>query len=507
MWTNAAWKAQVNGWTHAGTEFDAMVAEGVAASPPAPYNWRLIASQDYFGEDDLALGGIDAGRIDGATVTGTSDHAGITVANNKLSISYTTEAHGTNGLALDITNGQASSSYLGTVLNVGHGECSLNTNTIDTEAACTAAGPGCTVQNAPPNQDDCVNGGGQWQANGVWTSTYTGNFAQGPKISGNTAGGNSALPVNVEAGFEYTVTYGDGNANIDGTGFAGGKAVVVAAGETLQTFTFKPCASDVGTYVGHCFAPEAEGEEFEDPNGGTCGMFKVVANPGIVGEFAAATATAYVGKQSDYLTYTASVQGNANTHNQVDIVKNEGTAGETEFPAGSTLVVTKGINGENSAKSVAKVNWLPQWKQGGQTYTFCVTATDAATDAGCRAQSASVGGCATVSVKRCVYKAQGTEHNLRTVAAQIGLNWMQLWALNPTISQPAASIADGTSIKTGHTFNVKAGDSLSRVASLFGTTPQTLLDANADIVESTFPSAEHIANGICVVPNGCRVLV
>merc|ERR1711959_413489 len=98
------------------------------------------------------------------------------------------------------------------------------------------------------------------------------------------------------------------------------------------------------------------------------------------------------------------------------------------------------------------------------------------------------------TVPRCLYKASANEV-LETIGRQFGTNRNFLWTSNPTITNPDIGLSEGQTLRVGHTYTIKAGDTYNNIASRFGTTVQALLDTNSDLVKA---DALTVGKELCV---------
>lgn len=112
--------------------------------------------------------------------------------------------------------------------------------------------------------------------------------------------------------------------------------------------------------------------------------------------------------------------------------------------------------------------------------------------------------CLKYRVPKCLYRVSAGQ-TLLDIAAQYGVNWLQLWALNKNISRPEGyglegGIKAGDVVHVGQLVLVRQGDSLERLAARFGTTLRQIIALNRDIT----PTRPLIAGQlVCLVPSTC----
>lgn len=150
-------------------------------------------------------------------------------------------------------------------------------------------------------------------------------------------------------------------------------------------------------------------------------------------------------------------------------------------------------------------SWTPLPSDGGGQVELCFIATDipASTYDQCRGGSRSSTKCVSISVARCRYVVRDRE-TISDVASLFATDWVQLWALNPSIYEPdyEVGLSMGTVLNTGHAYKVDSGDYLNAIAFKFGTTLKHLLMLNADL-SSTGDAVLDIGTQLCVIPNSC----
>jgi hypothetical protein len=198
-----------------------------------------------------------------------------------------------------------------------------------------------------------------------------------------------------------------------------------------------------------------------------------------------------------------------------DLVSALRLARNTTMPAGAKLAPAAFTGNEGQTK----FTWMPNPWSGGGEYQLCFTASDTpgSTYEQCRLGERSSSLCVTIVVPRCRYVVRARE-SLADVAAAFNTDWVQLWSLNPEITQPDLEIgfrpreqieadpskAHGAIINSGHLYRVDGGEYVSAIAYKFGITAKQLLFLNADVAaEGGEQSPLHVGQMLCVIPNSC----
>mmetsp|Transcript_67864 Transcript_67864/g.141502 ORF Transcript_67864/g.141502 Transcript_67864/m.141502 type:complete len:905 (-) Transcript_67864:79-2793(-) len=115
--------------------------------------------------------------------------------------------------------------------------------------------------------------------------------------------------------------------------------------------------------------------------------------------------------------------------------------------------------------------------------------------------------CMHVSVYRCKY-ALNPGQELSHIAGLFETNWIQLFSLNPTFSEPEVPLAGSGKavVNIGHLYKVMEGENLYDIVRSMGTTHNHIRFLNADISrqkESWWTEALPTGMHVCVIPNGC----
>jgi len=77
------------------------------------------------------------------------------------------------------------------------------------------------------------------------------------------------------------------------------------------------------------------------------------------------------------------------------------------------------------------------------------------------------------------------QESLRSIAQQLGMTWLQLWAFNKdSLLKADVDLTVGSSLRVGQLYQVEEGDSLYALADRLGTTISALRKMNADIPSS-----------------------
>lgn len=149
------------------------------------------------------------------------------------------------------------------------------------------------------------------------------------------------------------------------------------------------------------------------------------------------------------------------------------------------------------------LTWVPHARAGGDTGSFCFTATDLlGAQGGPGGGSSSV--CYDYTVPKCLYRVRAGEA-LVDIAEKFGTSWLQLWALNKDIRRPEGhsmpgTVQEGYIIHIGQLVQVRSGDTLDKLAARFGTTLRQILNLNRDIASSkSLLPGQHV----CLVPSSC----
>jgi len=178
-----------------------------------------------------------------------------------------------------------------------------------------------------------------------------------------------------------------------------------------------------------------------------------------------------------------------------------GLAPTNTLPTGATLS-TPELQGNRGKLTFA---WTPLPTAGGSDLTLCLQAKDipATTYDQCRSGARSNELCIRLTVEPCKYVVRDKE-TIADVASLFATDWVQLWALNPSIMEPDYEVGKslGTVLSTGHMYRVDSGDYLNAIAFKFGTTLKHILMLNANLTGSADAVLE-VGSDLCVMPNSC----
>jgi len=129
-------------------------------------------------------------------------------------------------------------------------------------------------------------------------------------------------------------------------------------------------------------------------------------------------------------------------------------------PTGSQLVA---VPGETSTRVFT---WQPGPSFGGWEKDVCFEAVDSPV-AGRAVQNASL--CITLRVEKCVWNV-GSGQSLAAIAQIFGTNYVQMWALNPTLVSPDGMLGAGDLVNVGHLYRVRSTDNYRYLSVQFQTT-------------------------------------
>jgi hypothetical protein len=93
------------------------------------------------------------------------------------------------------------------------------------------------------------------------------------------------------------------------------------------------------------------------------------------------------------------------------------------------------------------------------------------------------------------------------VAGLFQMDWIQLFAFNPTYMTPEAAVADTEEvINIGHLYEVVAGDDAHSIMKRFAMPKKDFMFLNVDMSrqqEAMWASALPVGMAVCIVPNSC----
>ena len=150
------------------------------------------------------------------------------------------------------------------------------------------------------------------------------------------------------------------------------------------------------------------------------------------------------------------------------------------------------------------ISYIPNRMHSGLEMSLCMMAGDS------RGLCLPIGDaterCIRISVLRCQYAVNKGE-DLVHVAGLFEVNWVQMWALNPTYTMPEVAAPDSSSIiNIGQMYKVRKGEDVFDIARHFGMTIKQVMFFNADLShQRTSHWAGHLSEGseLCIVPNSC----
>jgi len=178
-----------------------------------------------------------------------------------------------------------------------------------------------------------------------------------------------------------------------------------------------------------------------------------------------------------------------------------GLAPSSTLPAGASHTPAE-LRGN---RGILTFTWVPLPTAGGSDLTVCFEAKDipATTYDQCRSGARSSELCVRVMVEPCKYVVRDKE-TIADVASLFATDWVQLWALNPSIVEPDYEVGKslGTVLSTGHMYRVDSGDYLNAIAFKFGTTLKHILMLNANLT-GTADAVLEVGSDLCVMPNSC----
>lgn len=154
------------------------------------------------------------------------------------------------------------------------------------------------------------------------------------------------------------------------------------------------------------------------------------------------------------------------------------------------------------------ISYTPTRMHSGLKFTVCFLATDD------RGMCSKLGDwserCLDIAVQRCKYSMQPGQ-DMTQVAGLFQMDWIQLFALNPTFKTPEAAVADKEAIiNIGHLYEVSAGEDIHSILRRFGMHQKDLMFVNVDLSrqrEAMWTSKLPEGQAVCIVPNSCGTLV
>lgn len=150
------------------------------------------------------------------------------------------------------------------------------------------------------------------------------------------------------------------------------------------------------------------------------------------------------------------------------------------------------------------ISFTPTRMHSGLELEVCFIAVD--TRGSCRKIGDWTERCIKISVDRCRYSMQAGQ-DLTHVAGLFQLNWLQLFALNPTYTTPESAVTlHDTVIRIGHLYTVRKGETVYDLIRRFGSSKKDTMFVNVDLSRQTEESwASHLAvdKQLCLVPDSC----
>ena len=114
--------------------------------------------------------------------------------------------------------------------------------------------------------------------------------------------------------------------------------------------------------------------------------------------------------------------------------------------------------------------------------------------------------CLHVTVQRCRYSMQPGQ-DMTQVAGLFQMDWIQLFAFNPTYTTPEAAVADKEEvINIGHLYEVLAGEDAHSIMKRFAMPKKDFMFLNVDMSrqqEAMWASSLPVGMSVCIVPNSC----
>jgi hypothetical protein len=150
------------------------------------------------------------------------------------------------------------------------------------------------------------------------------------------------------------------------------------------------------------------------------------------------------------------------------------------------------------------ISYIPTRMHSGLQMSLCMMAGDS------RGLCLPIGDaterCIHVSVLRCQYAVNKGE-DLVHIAGLFEVNWVQMWALNPTYNRPDVAASDSQAIiHIGHLYKVRKGEDVFDIARHFGMTIKQVMFFNADLShQKTSHWSGYLSedSDLCIVPNSC----
>jgi len=150
------------------------------------------------------------------------------------------------------------------------------------------------------------------------------------------------------------------------------------------------------------------------------------------------------------------------------------------------------------------LSFVPTRMHSGLEMSVCMMAGDSR--GLCRPISDGTERCIQVRVHRCKYALRKGE-DLVYASGLFEVNWVQMWALNPTYLTPEVAAPDGNvTINIGQLYQVRKGEHIHDLARRFGMTLKQVMFFNADLShQKTAAWTEGLAveRQVCIVPNSC----
>jgi len=175
---------------------------------------------------------------------------------------------------------------------------------------------------------------------------------------------------------------------------------------------------------------------------------------------------------------------------------------ETFIRSGSVYFTPAAVAKEVSRNRV--ISFVPTRMHSGLEMSVCMMAGDSR--GLCRPLGDAIERCIQIKVQRCKYAVKKGE-DLVFISGLFEVNWIQMWALNPTYLKPEVGAADANStINLGQLYKVKQGEHVFDIARRFGMTMEQVMFFNADLSAQKKPSwTGHLSveSDLCIVPNSC----
>merc|ERR1719263_487390 len=168
-----------------------------------------------------------------------------------------------------------------------------------------------------------------------------------------------------------------------------------------------------------------------------------------------------------------------------------------------------GFSHDSSIVSDTRVlSFVPTRMHSGLEMSVCMMAGDSR--GLCRPIGDGTERCFHIKVHRCQYAAQEGEDFLH-ISGLFEMNWIQMWALNPTYLKPETPAADSQEIvNVGMLYQIQEGENVYDIARKFGMTLSQMMFLNADLSSQKrklWTSKIAVDGKLCIVPNSCHTYV